>query len=547
MKTLILLRGVSGSGKSTFAEFLAEFLNGKAISADDYFINETGKYEFIEANVGKAHKWCQESTENTLNGGDYHVVIVHNTSVTNHEVELYKDIAEKCDAQFYSLVVENRHGGQNVHGVSNEKTESQALRLLNNLKLLDGLNYQAVKAKPRDYSKLEVIEYLRQFPSLGDGLEQLSKEYDINSKTLNGKILLKYGVGADKTPVIVRECRGLILSEKDLSIVSIPFEKFGNYLESYAHNDINWDTAKIVEKLDGSCFVLYYDQINEKWTVQTLGQIEAEEMIAGWGKEELGLTWAELFWNTFEKYADVSILNDVDKNYSYVFELCSPYNKVVVRHEVSKLVFLGMRNKKTLQEAEPETSLLYSLFDKPEVYNFKDLKEIKRICTEVLTDQEEGFVVIDGFKRTKFKSLRYVQEHYQSTVVTLHSLVGVVIDNEGEEYLSIFPEFKGVIDAIYSEFKRLGDEIDHLISSTKSKMIDKDSAKEFAELVREYPNKYLIGFAFEIFNGHQKDGYSALTWYSRPEWKTKIVRKFIDNSNIKSLVTFNQETASLKG
>ena len=142
-----------------------------------------------------------------------------------------------------------------------------------------------------------------------------------------------------------------------------------------------------------NCTILYYDQINEKWAVQTLGQIEAEEKIPGWGSTGLNITWARLFWDTFEKYTDVKICNKLDKNYSYIFEMCTPYNKVVVKYETSKLVFIGMRSKVTLMEAETKTSLLYDLFDKPKEYKFENLKEIKRVCSEVLTDQEEGFVI----------------------------------------------------------------------------------------------------------------------------------------------------------
>jgi len=333
MKHLILLRGVSGSGKSTLAELLASLLNGKAIAADDYFINDEGKYVFDEKLTGKAHAWCKDETIKALIEDNYNVVIVHNTFVTHHEVEIYKEIAETYNASFYSLIVENRHGGKNTHNVSNEKLESQALRLLNNMKVLNGFNYQAVKTKERDYSKLEVIEYLRQYPVLDEGLDQLKKEYNVGTKKLNGKIQLKYGVTADKTPVIVRECRGLILSEKDLSIVSIPFEKFGNYLESYAYNDIDFSTAKIVEKLDGTC-------LHQNTKIQTEDGIKTIQEICETKYMGKVLSYDLV---SQEKVFDEIITHSIKKNINNWFQIELEDNKTIILTENHK-VFLPALN-----------------------------------------------------------------------------------------------------------------------------------------------------------------------------------------------------------
>ena len=49
MKTLILLRGLPGSGKSTLAKIILQIRETdepEGLSADDFFINENGEYEF---------------------------------------------------------------------------------------------------------------------------------------------------------------------------------------------------------------------------------------------------------------------------------------------------------------------------------------------------------------------------------------------------------------------------------------------------------------------------------------------------------------------
>ncbi len=123
MKTLYLIRGISGSGKSTFANELQ--LSGvvhRVFEADDFFINgSTGEYEFDASMLRFAHDNCQSNTRYWLNEGMS--VAVSNTSTTEKEVETYRKIAEDTGAKFVSVVVESRHDGKNVHNIPAEKIE----------------------------------------------------------------------------------------------------------------------------------------------------------------------------------------------------------------------------------------------------------------------------------------------------------------------------------------------------------------------------------------------------------------------------------------
>jgi hypothetical protein len=55
-------------------------------------------------------------------------IIVSNTFTQEWEMQPYFDLAEKYDYRVYSLVVENRHGGVNEHGVPTEKVEQMRNR-----------------------------------------------------------------------------------------------------------------------------------------------------------------------------------------------------------------------------------------------------------------------------------------------------------------------------------------------------------------------------------------------------------------------------------
>ncbi len=64
MSTLYIIRGLPGSGKSTFAKTL----NCIHIEADMFFVRD-GSYVFDEKKIELAHQWCLETTELLMKSG----------------------------------------------------------------------------------------------------------------------------------------------------------------------------------------------------------------------------------------------------------------------------------------------------------------------------------------------------------------------------------------------------------------------------------------------------------------------------------------------
>ena len=128
MKELFLLRGLPGSGKST----LANSIGGTWVEADTYFINPEGEYEFNPSKLRQAHIWCQDSVDEAMNFQSERIVI-SNTFTQEWEMQPYFDLAKKYGYRVYSLIVENRHGGVNQHGVSQETLDKMKSRF--NIKL----------------------------------------------------------------------------------------------------------------------------------------------------------------------------------------------------------------------------------------------------------------------------------------------------------------------------------------------------------------------------------------------------------------------------
>ena len=130
-KVLTLVRGLPGSGKSTFANFI---WNDYAIcEADKFFYDKEGNYNFDAIKLRYAHEWCREQVEirmkdNQLNEQFYTHIVVSNTFTKEWEMKPYFDLAERYGYRVYSLIVENRHGGVNEHGVPAEKLEQMKNR-----------------------------------------------------------------------------------------------------------------------------------------------------------------------------------------------------------------------------------------------------------------------------------------------------------------------------------------------------------------------------------------------------------------------------------
>ena len=123
---LFLVRGLPGSGKSTFATHI---WNEYAVcEADKFFYDKEGNYNFDPSKIKDAHAWCKNEVETRMidhqnNEQYYPEIAVSNTFTQEWEMKDYFDLADKYGYKVVSLIVENRHGGKNVHGVPEDKLE----------------------------------------------------------------------------------------------------------------------------------------------------------------------------------------------------------------------------------------------------------------------------------------------------------------------------------------------------------------------------------------------------------------------------------------
>ncbi len=123
---LFLIRGLPGSGKSTFATHV---WNEYAVcEADKFFYDKEGNYNFDPSKLKDAHAWCKNEVEirmkdHQVNNQYYPEISVSNTFTQEWEMKDYYELAEKYGYKVVSLIVQNRHGGKNLHGVPDDKLE----------------------------------------------------------------------------------------------------------------------------------------------------------------------------------------------------------------------------------------------------------------------------------------------------------------------------------------------------------------------------------------------------------------------------------------
>lgn len=122
-KKLYIVRGLPGSGKSTFAEALvgSDFL---VCEADKYFMVD-GEYKFDATKLKDAHAYCQNLVEtymkdSLVNDQFYREIAVSNTFTQEWEMQPYFELAKKYGYTVFTVIVENRHGGKNIHDVPQE-------------------------------------------------------------------------------------------------------------------------------------------------------------------------------------------------------------------------------------------------------------------------------------------------------------------------------------------------------------------------------------------------------------------------------------------
>jgi hypothetical protein len=324
------------------------------------------------------------------------------------------------------------------------------------------------------------------------GLDAVAVKYKLSVKDYGHKVLIKYDqIESPMGEEVVQDARGIILEKGTWKIMCMSFRKFFNSAEGHAAR-IDWDSALILEKLDGSLMQVYFDWVLNEWCVATSGTADA----SGEVNNKFGTTFADLFWNTVrDKYNFDK--NSLNKEYCFVFELTTPYNIVVTPHTTSSATLLTVRELKNLKEISRERlEITANVLNVPvvKIFDINASNAGHVIATlEGMPYTEEGYVVVDAnFNRIKIKNPTYVAVHHLKSKTSEHAIMEIVKTNEVEEFAATFPERKEEIFKLKENYDVLRHELHSTWEELKGRLprnITKEEQKKFAMAVFEVTAK----------------------------------------------------------
>ena len=297
---------------------------------------------------------------------------------------------------------------------------------------------------------MELLNFMNTHPDWRELLAAAPYHLDIRFDEIDGiqYFLLKYNqIMSDMGLREVQEARGSIFRQNDDGkwiCVCHPFDKFFNYGEKYsAVHDIDWNTASVQQKVDGSLIKIWWDV--DGWIISTNGTIDAYKAECG------DTTYGKLAEEVIDRIPNFFEMLDTD--YTYMFELTSPYNRIVVRYEGTNLWYLGRRNiSNQIEDNEP---LLLNGVLHPEIYLHHSLSECIAAAHE-MGDDEEGYVVCDAhFNRIKIKGDEYLALHKMRGNGPLTVLRVVEMYQHGtlDDFVAYYPEFKDFTDDVIEHIR----------------------------------------------------------------------------------------------
>lgn len=317
---------------------------------------------------------------------------------------------------------------------------------------------------------------------------------------------------------VIRICRGLVVDVNG-DVLCYPFNRFFNDFQAEC-DVVDWNSAVILEKVDGSLCNVWWNRMANEWEVTTRGAFYNDD------KELTGPNFKQLFLNLFQW------VEHLNKNNTYMFELVTKENRIVTHYDEEFVVLLSVRDNKTLRElpiedVDKEAAKLGVM--RPNKYKATNIVEC-RLLFEGLKDDEEGFVVVDkDFNRMKMKQESYLQ---MSKIISLndqaiykHVIGDVAID---EELLAKLPEVQERVDSIKKDFET----ITELVADSYYTLMPfiNGNRKNFAEQVRDLPYK---GCLFALLDNKEPE-WGRMKWKDIKEWlpkkeltKEEIINKII--------------------
>lgn len=379
-----------------------------------------------------------------------------------------------------------------------------------------------------------ICKFIEEHPEDWESI--LKNEYSISVRKEGDLAIFVYGYDCNFHDPVVQEARGIIINYVTREVVCWPFRKFGNFSESYA-DEIDWSSARVLEKVDGSIIKLWYDFARDGWQFSTNGTIRAENATLD---SCVGVVFGDII-KRADNYGDIPF-NNLDRNKTYIFELVSPETKIVINYGATSLYHIGTRSNLTGMESEENIGI-----KKPRSFPLGSLEECRKAAAELNTGEgdevtDEGFVVVDGrWHRVKVKSADYIMKHRLINIKTVskRDCLDMII-GESEDMAAICRENPHLVplfkyyDFKLSELKYMANEL----TALARRLFDEygQDRRAVASVISRHP---LSGIGYRAIDRMHKSGEEILL-----DLPLEKLAKLIEDYkpyDIKSLFTEGEE------
>ncbi len=276
---------------------------------------------------------------------------------------------------------------------------------------------------------------------------------NVRMSTCGTKVSLNYDqIAAKNGDPLAEQCRGLVLrlpiamwntgnhenlkdawkcwNVGECQVLAWPMNRFYNHGDQSVKAAVDMtqpDKLSVLEKLDGTMIVMYYDALAESWCAATRAVPDADLPFTTNDMEAETFTFSELFADACTRAVERQLsqlpgsmqrlcLNDVARLFklhegtTYVFELTTPHNRVVVKYIDHNVTLLAMRDLETGLEFDLESAKQWLNFVSfPRSYSLGSIQELIDYVNKQDPQALEGVVVMGpNFERVKVKSVAWV-------------------------------------------------------------------------------------------------------------------------------------------
>lgn len=321
--------------------------------------------------------------------------------------------------------------------------------------------------------------------------DELQEQYNIKVKTHPSFPLYTYNYKSFEQKLrkhdIVRESRGIVLDDQQ-NLIALPFKRFfnlGEYIED--DNQIKWDECDVISKEDGTLIIVYF--YKNQWYIKTRQT---------WGDDLMPIgehTWNNFFWNTVGQ----KLRTNLRIGYTYCFELCSLFNKIV-RHYIEPQVFLlGVFDQSTGKDLDIYEHYRFYLKNKHhnlklpqkfEVISKEDLYEKLKV-EEEKNPEFEGFVLRSNGMRFKIKTQSYLNRFMlfdNGNILNPKNILTLIINDDDHHAITLRPELKPYFNQIREKINI----ICSLVENEYKKIDPSISQKDFAAAIDKSPYKSIL-------------------------------------------------------